>query len=265
MLRGAPVRRGGLGRLATQAAVVVLALAAWQAVLALKLVPRWSVPAPAAVLARLGALLTEGVYWKAVAQTCWSWALGLGLSAAIGVPAGLAIGMSRFAMGSTRLVIDFLRTIPPVALVPLALLLYGPTLPMKLVLVVTGSVWPLIVQSIYASHQLDPTLRQVASSFRLTLRHRIRYLFVPSATPFVSTGFRVAATISLLLCITAELIGGAPGIGYSLGQAEIGGDLPEMYAYVITAGGLGVLINTGLLGAQRRLLWWHPSVRTGAR
>lgn len=65
--------------------------------------------------------------------------------------------------------------------------------------------------------------------------------------------------------ITAEYIGGAPGIGFELGQAEINGVLTDMYAYILTAAVLGVALNMGFIKLQKSLLWWHPSVRSGAR
>lgn len=244
-----------------QIAVIVAIIALWHFSVLFGLAPPSGIPYPLATVRRLFELVQAQSYWVAVGQTLSGWATGLVICALVGITSGFAIGLSHNATTSTRLLIDFLRTIPPVALVPLLLLLYGPTPPMKLALVITGAIWPLVIQSIYAASQVDPTLMQVSRSFRLGWRERVLDLYLPSALPFVSTGLRVASTISLLLCIAAELLGGAPGVGKEIGQAEINGDLPEMYAYVITSAVLGVMINTLLVMAQRRVLWWHPSVR----
>jgi ABC-type nitrate/sulfonate/bicarbonate transport system permease component len=189
----------------------------------------------------------------------------MAISVLLAVPLGVAIGLNRFLSDSTRFTIDFLRTVPPVALLPVVLLLLGPTLPMKVTLIVVGTLWPMLIQSIYAASQIDPVLRDAARSFRLSRRHRIRFLLLPSVAPFVATGLRIAATVSLLLSVTGEYIGGAPGLGAALGSAELAGNLPEMYAYILTAATLGVAINIGFIVLQRQLLWWHPSVRTATR
>jgi len=247
-----------------QIAVALACLLVWQLLVSFKLVPPAGVAPPGETLSRWAQLLATAPYWGALGNTLLSWFLGMSLSM-MAVPLGIAIGLSRFWSDSTRFSIDFMRTVPPVALMPVILLMLGPTLSMKLSLILVGTVWPVLIQSIYAASQVDAVQRDAARSFRLTAWGRIRFLLVPSVTPFVATGLRIAATVSLLLSVTAEYIGGAPGLGTALGQAEVAGNLPEMYAYILTAATLGVAINVGFISLQRRLLWWHPSVRANAR
>jgi ABC-type nitrate/sulfonate/bicarbonate transport system permease component len=183
----------------------------------------------------------------------------------VGIPVGLFVGSNRFARRSTRFVFDFMRTIPPVALVPLALLLYGPTRTMVLLLVISGAIWPLLIQSVYAAQQQEPLLDDVARAFRLTRRSRFFDIFWPSSLPFVMSGLRVTGTICLLLTVSGELIGGAPGIGTQIQLALNAVDNPRMYAEVIAAAFLGLAVNA-LLGVIRtRVLRWHPSIRGGRR
>jgi ABC-type nitrate/sulfonate/bicarbonate transport system permease component len=107
-------------------------------------------------------------------------------------------------------------------------------------------------------------LRDVARVFRLGRRWWLTHIFLPGVMPFVMTGLRVAATICLLLTITGELFGGAPGVGTQIQNAQVGNDNPQMYAYVIVAALLGLLVNSLIWTAQRRLLRWHPSFRKEA-
>jgi ABC-type nitrate/sulfonate/bicarbonate transport system permease component len=227
--------------------------------------PKGAIPPPSAAFASLAALLGRSEFWTAVRETATTWSVSLGICMAVGIPAGLAVGLSRFATNSTRLVVDFLRTIPPVALIPLYLLVYGPTRDMVIVLVVSGAVWPLVVQSVYAAGQTEPLLGDVARSFGFTTWIRIRHVFLPSVLPFVMTGIRVSATISLLLTVSGELLGGAPGIGTQIQNALNGEDQPQMYAYVLTAATLGVVVNGTFHLVQQRVLHWHPSVRGSRR
>jgi ABC-type nitrate/sulfonate/bicarbonate transport system permease component len=90
-------------------------------------------------------------------------------------------------------------------------------------------------------------------------------VILPSAAPFIATGLRIAASMSLLLTIGAELIGGVPGLGNSIASAQTNGDIPAMYAYIFACAMLGVLINRTMLRGERRLLAWHSAQRTAPK
>jgi ABC-type nitrate/sulfonate/bicarbonate transport system permease component len=248
--------------LITQVAVIALAVGVWAYVS--RSASDGSVPSPARTFAALADLLTRQELWDAVGQTASTWLIGILTCTLVGIPIGLLIGCSRLATQSSRLTIDFVRNIPPVALVPLGLLLWGPTRSMVLLLVISGTIWPIVIQSIYASRQTEPQLRDVARVFHLGRGWRLTHVFLPGVTPFVMTGLRVAATICLLLTITGELFGGAPGVGTQIQQALVGNDYPQMYAYVVVAAVLGLAVNSLIWVAQRRLLRWHPSFRQEA-
>jgi ABC-type nitrate/sulfonate/bicarbonate transport system permease component len=114
----------------------------------------------------------------------------------------------------------------------------------------------------YGVHQVDPVARDVARAYRFRRRERVFAVVLPSAAPFVATGVRIAATMSLLLAVGAELIGNAPGLGQSISGAEQNGDIPQMYAYIVVTAVLGVLINLALLRVERRTLRWHAAHRS---
>lgn len=242
-----------------QLAVVGVAVAVWWFVSAIT--PLGTVPSPALTVGELVALSGTAALWAAVGETATTWFAGIAVCAVVGVPVGLMVGASRFATDSTRLPIDLLRNIPPIALVPLGLLLWGPTRSMVLLLVISGTIWPIVIQSIYASRQAEPQLRDVARVFRLSGVWWLVRIFLPGVLPFVMTGLRVAATICLLLTVTGELFGGAPGVGTQIQAAQVGSDSAQMYAYVVTAALLGLLVNSLVWCAQQRLLHWHPSFR----
>jgi ABC-type nitrate/sulfonate/bicarbonate transport system permease component len=248
--------------LAAQLAVIGVAGALWWYVSVSA--TAGSVPSPSRTLGTLWQLLGTGALWSAMGETAATWLIGILVCIAVGIPLGLLIGASRLATLSTRLTIDFVRNIPPVALVPLGLLLWGPTRNMVLLLVISGTIWPIVIQSSYAAQQSEPQLREVARVFHLGRRWWLTHIFLPGATPFVMTGVRVAATICLLLTVTGELFGGAPGVGSRIQSAQVGNDNPQMYAYVVVAALLGLVVNSLIWAAQRRLLRWHPSFRQEA-
>jgi ABC-type nitrate/sulfonate/bicarbonate transport system permease component len=251
-------RRIGVGPKLVAIAVVLLL---WQLLSMSPMVDSDSLPAPVTVFAALIGLWGTSAYWAALGNTLQVWAIGLALCAVIGIPAGLLIGVSVRATQSTRWVIDFFRTIPTIALLPLILLLFGATSRMEITMIVLAAVWPLLIQSMYAAKQVEPLLKWVVRVFRISTADRLRFLWAPSVTLLVSTGMRLAATMALLMTISAEYIGGAPGLGLELSHMEQAFKRPEVFAYAITAGLIGLLINTALVLFQRRVLWWHPIIR----
>lgn len=248
--------------LGIQAACIAVLLAAWQLAVALGAVPESEVARPSAVVGRLWVLLATAGFWSAVGDTTRAWAAGLLVSLVVAVPLGLLLGASPLLYRMFRMTIDFLRTIPPVVLLPLALLVYGAREQAALLLAVFGSVWPLLLQAMYGVHQVDPVSRDVGRAYRLRRRDLVRSVVLPSAAPFIATGVRIAATLSLLLVIGSELLGGVPGIGAQIALDQTSAaQIPSMYAYVAVATALGVAANLLLARLERRALSWHPAHR----
>ncbi|RDG30544.1 ABC transporter permease, partial [Streptomyces corynorhini] len=162
---------------------------------------------------------------------------------------------------ATASTVEFLRPIPSVALIPLAVLLYGTDLRSTLLLVVYAAFWQVLVQVVLGIQDVDPVAEETARSYGLGTWARIRHLLWPTALPYVMTGVRLAASVALILAVTAELVIGAPGLGARIAVAQTSQAVPEMYALVVVAGLLGLLINLGARLVERRALFWHQSVR----
>lgn len=241
---------------------VLAVLVIWQAASAVGVLPGSTVPSMTAVAAALTALPSDAALWPALGATVWSWVIGVLITCVITIPVGLVLGSSRFARESTRSVIEFLKPIPPIAMIPLGLLLWGPSLEMKLILMVLGAGWPLLTQVMYGVQDVDEMPLKMARSYRLSRMRTIRSIIVPSISPFVVTGLRLAASTALIVAIVVEMVGGVNGLGSVIVQAETSGALAHMYALIVVAGVLGLVVN-GLFGLlERRMLHWHPSQRT---
>ncbi len=199
--------------------------------------------------------------WTAVGNTLAGWALGLGIAAALAVPAGILIGSSRLVYRSLRGVIEFLRPVPSVALIPLAILIYGSGLQSKVFLAAFAAFWALLVQVLYGVQDVDPVATDTARSFGFSRTQRLLRVTLPSALPYIATGLRIASAVSLILSVTAELVIGSSGLGRSINVARSGGDVKLMYALIIATGVLGLVLNTALVAAERRVLRWHPAYR----
>ncbi|MFI1358730.1 ABC transporter permease [Streptomyces sp. NPDC020898] len=220
-------------------------------------------PPASETLRALWQLLAEQTFWTALGDTLTGWGLGLAISVVAGVAVGLVIGSVPVLRAVTASTIEFLRPIPSVALIPVAVLLYGADLRSKLLLVVYAAFWQVIVQVLAGIQDVDPVADDTARSYQLGTWGRLRHVMWPTALPYVMTGVRLAATVALILAVTAELVIGAPGLGQEIAVAQTSGAVPQVYALVLVTGLLGVAVNLVARAVERRALHWHQSVRTG--
>jgi NitT/TauT family transport system permease protein len=226
--------------------------------------PRYLPPA-STILARTVGLLADAAFLRDVGATLLAWAVGLGAAVAVAVPLGVLLGASARAYQATHALVEFLRPIPSVALIPLAILLFGQGAQMKVALVVYGSSWPVLFNTIYGMHSVDPLARDTARSFGLDRLSILLRVAVPSASPFIWTGVRVASAIALILVFSAEaLAGGQEGIGVFMISAQQSGRQDLVYAATIVTGILGFLINWALVRVERRMFGWQPALRAEA-
>jgi ABC-type nitrate/sulfonate/bicarbonate transport system permease component len=218
-------------------------------------------PPPTEMFSALADQVTTGEFWAAVGNTLEGWALGLAVAAAIAVPVGIVVGSSRPLYRSVRAVIEFLRPIPSVALIPLAVLIWGSGLESKVFLAAFASTWPLLMQTLYGVQDVDPVATDTARSFGFSRPQRLLYVTLPSAVPYIATGVRISAAVALILAVTAELVIGAPGLGREINIARQGGAVDIMYALIVVTGLLGWAVNVLFTRVERRVLHWHPSQR----
>jgi ABC-type nitrate/sulfonate/bicarbonate transport system permease component len=164
----------------------------------------------------------------------------------------------------THSTIEFLRPIPSVALIPLAVLLFGSQIQSTLVLVIYASFWQVLIQVLYGVQDVDPVARETARCYGLGTWAQIRCVTWPTTLPYLMTGIRLAAAVALILAITSEVAIDTQGLGKQISDTESGGAVAVMYAYIIVAGIIGVIVNLGARALERRVLVWHPSVRLDA-
>jgi ABC-type nitrate/sulfonate/bicarbonate transport system permease component len=243
---------------------IAISIVVAELVARLEILPsRWFPPA-SEVFARLITEMAGAELWMAVLETLRGWVIGLGLACLIAVPAGLLLGSVPPVYRLLRAIIEFLRPIPSVALIPLAVLLIGSGLGAKVFLVAWGAFWPLLFQAIYGVRDVDVVARDTARVYGLGALARYRTVVLPSATPYIATGLRISASIGLILAITSELVIGGDGLGRGVTLAQAGGDVTLMYALIVVTGLIGLAITLMLTAAERRLLRWRPSHRAEA-
>lgn len=242
---------------------VLFALVVWQILTDTKILDPIAVPTATKTASTLWTALGTSHLWAGVGQTLEGTALGFAIGVILGVTVGALIGLNDFAYRSSFLTIEFLKTIPVIAILPLAVLLYGTTLKMKVVLVTFGVFFPLVIQTSYGVRSVDPTVSDTARVFGLGRVRRFVFVTLPSAGPFIATGMRLAAAAALLLDVLAEIVAGGSGVGLQILQGEAGGDISYSYALIVLVGTIGVILVVGLTAIERRLMHWHELYREG--
>lgn len=243
------------------AGAVVALLAIWQLLDVLGVLDAEVFPSPSQIGAAIADDLTQGQFWAALGDTLTSTGIGLVLATVVGIVAGVVYGTFPFVQRSTVVLIELLRPIPPVALLPVGLLLLGTSLQMKLTLITYTAFWPVFIQTAYGMRDIEPTALDMARVYRVTIRRRFAAIVLPSIGPYVAVGLRLSAVGALVASIVTELIGGASGLGYQLGIAQSGGQTAQMYAIIAVIGIIGLAINTLFGGLERVALRDNPAYR----
>jgi ABC-type nitrate/sulfonate/bicarbonate transport system permease component len=237
-------------------------LGTWELIPRLGIINERFLPPASEVIVALVRDFGLTAFWVSVGETMTAWFLGLVIAVALAVLLGFVIGSSDFLRRATNSTVEFLRPIPSVALIPLAVLLFGVKIESSLMLITYAAFWQVLIQVLYGVADIDMVANNTAKTYGLGRMARIRYVVFPTALPYLMTGVRLAATVALVLAITAELVIGSPGLGREIALAQSGGAISGMYALVLATGLIGVLINAVMRFIEKKTLSWHSSVRS---
>ena len=183
--------------------------------------------------------------------------IGYVLATVLGVVVGTVLGLVGPLREAVSPIVEFLRSIPGVALLPLGLLLLGIGTQMKVAMIMYGALWPILLNTVDGVRGIDPTVREVARSYRLPLRLRLTRIVLPAASPQIITGMRTSLSIAITVIVFSEMVGATEGIGYAILQAQRNFSIPEMWAGMLLLGVLGYLLNIAFRGVEHRVLRWH--------
>lgn len=236
----------------------------WEAVGRSGIVARQYLPPPSDVVVSLGDILVDAKFQSDIVATVLALLISVAVAVLIAVPLGLLLGSFPVARHATRAVVEFLRPIPSVAFIPLAVVMLGVGPETKITLAVYAAVWPILFNTIYALDEVEELHLETARAFGYSRVRRIVSVSLPSAIPFVLTGVRLAASISLIVLISTEMIaGGRLGIGTFITVAREGaGRMDLLLAATVVAGAIGYLVNAAFEVAQRRWVSWSSLTRS---
>jgi ABC-type nitrate/sulfonate/bicarbonate transport system permease component len=191
-------------------------------------------------------------------------AVGYGIACVVAVAAGLALGLSRPLRRATDPIVQFLRSIPPPALLPFGILVLGIGNAMKVFIIAFVCLWPVLLNTIDGVAGVDPTLRETARVYDIGPVDRILRVTLPAAAPQIFAGMRTALSLALILMVISEMVGSTNGIGYFVLEAQRAFAIPEMWSGILLLGILGYVLNAVFLLVERRVLRWHRGSRASA-
>lgn len=199
-------------------------------------------------------LATDAHFWTQVGQSFAVALIGLAIALLIGLVVGIATGLSDVANDLLDPLVQFLRPVPPVVILPLILLIVGPTDTLAVILATIGALWPILVQVHIGVRDVDPVALDTARSMTLSWRATQTNIVLPSALPYIATGVRIAASLALMLSIGAGILGGSPGFGQAISTAQQTGQSATVFAMLLWAGVLGITLNGCLALLETRLI-----------
>ena len=207
---------------------------------------------PSAVARTLALLLADGTLLEATAATLAAALGGLALGGGVGLLTGLLFGAVPALARLFSIAVEAVRPIPAVALIPLALILFGFGYRLEIAIVAFASIWPMLVFTQSAVAGVEPRLLEVARALRLSLPARLLKIVIPFALPRIFVAFRLAAGVALIVAVTVEIAVNPLGLGYGMTMAQQTLRPAEMLAYLAWIGVVGWLLNLALLALQRR-------------
>ena len=188
-------------------------------------------------------------------------AVGYGAALVLGVGIGLAIGSSQPLRALTEPVLEFVRAIPPPVLVPILMIVAGIGDRMKVLVIIFGCVWPILLNTVEGVRGVDEVLADTCRSYRITGPARLRSLVLRSASPQIMTGARQALSIGIILMVISELFAANSGLGHAVVQFQRSFAYSQMWGGVLMLGLLGVLLALLFRLVESRVLRWYHGIR----
>jgi len=206
----------------------------------------------------VGTLIGDlGVLLNELGHTLLRASVGFGLALGTMLPLGIFLGRVRILGDIIEPVIELVRPLPPIALIPVWMIFLGIGDAAKIAVVAYGASFPILINAIDAVRSLHPMLSHVARSLRLTRAERMRFVDLPAALPRIAAGIRLSIAVSLLLAVVAEMLLSTDGLGAFLVRSQESFRIDDVLATLLLIVLVSLVANLATEAIQRKLLAWH--------
>jgi NitT/TauT family transport system permease protein len=233
----------------------LLLLVGWEVLARAHVLPD-SLSRPTTIVAALASTVADGSLWAMAGQTLIGAAAGWALGSLVAIGAGIAIGTTPIVRSVVGPALELMRSVPPVALIPVALLAFGLGPKLEILMVAFAVFWPVVIFTAAGVRSIDARLLEVARALRFSTVQRILQFVLPAASASIAVGLRVAAGLALVVAVTTEIIANPSGLGYGIAFASTALRPDLMFADLFVLALLGFGVNAVLIAAERRLFAW---------
>lgn len=182
---------------------------------------------------------------------------GFLLALVVGVTGGAILGLMPKFEAAIRPLLELLRSTPGVALLPIAVIFLGIGDGMKIFMIALASMWPILLNTIDGVRSVEPVLLAAGRSYRIPLKDRILYMYMPNAAPQIFSGARLSIAIAAVVMVVTEMIGTPGGIGYFILDSQRTFGMLNMWTGIVMLGLLGYGLNFVFRLVEARVLSWH--------
>lgn len=254
------------GRILTHTWVLLVIVAAWE--LAARRIDKFYFPPLSSIASSARELWFSGSassLWLTraatvqIAPSLLRLTAGFLIAAVVGILLGCAIGRSKILSDFVDPLVHFMRSVPPVALVPIFMLLFGIGTEMRILLIAFTSVWPILLNTIDGAREFEPLFSDTARVFGIKGARRLRSVILPAILPRIFSGLRISSALALIVMVVSEMTAATSGIGYSLTYSQQSFRYTEMWAYIVLLGLVGWLLNALIRIPERMLLKWQQN------
>ncbi|CAN7382588.1 ABC transporter permease [Microbacterium foliorum] len=215
------------------------------------------VPTPAVLFETFGEVWFSGRFLTDVLPSLARMTAGLLAAIVIGIVIGLAVGSIPWLRALLEPLMEFLRAIPPPVLIPVLMLIMGISDEMKIVTIVFGCIWPVLLNTVEGVRAVDSVLSDSTRTYGISRWPRIWHLVLPSASPQIMAGVRQSLSLALILMVISEMFASSSGLGFTIVQFQRSFAIPEMWSGIVLLGLIGVALSFIFQGVERNVLRWY--------
>lgn len=194
----------------------------------------------------------QGLFWQLFASL-QRVALGYTMAAIVGIGLGVLIGVSVVMFQALDPIFQVLRTIPPLAWLPIALAAFKEAQPAAVFVIFITAIWPIIINTAVGVQNIPQDYNNVAKVLQLSKSEYFFKVLLPSTVPYIFTGMKIAVGLSWLAIVAAEMLTGGVGIGFFIWDAYNSGNLSEVIIAILYVGVVGLLLDQ-FIGFLSRLV-----------
>ena len=241
-------------------AAVVILLALWFFLSRSSLIKPGYLPTPEELWSTLVDLVKNGYQGKPLSEhigvSLFRTLCGFALGVLFGVPVGLLAGYSRRAGAMISPIMAFIRPIPPIAFIPMAVLYFGLGETGKIVLIFFVSFNYVQANAQAGAANFPIAYRRAAESIGLTKAQTFYRIVLPGALPAIFTGLKVALALSWAVVVAAELVGAQSGLGFMISDAALLFRIPVVFIGIALIGAIGLIMNLTLNAIEHKIVHW---------